>query len=62
METNKKCKECGEEFQNEIDDECPKCGSRTEMQEEYKAYLKRMLNGSAPIEHTMSFKEYKETA
>ncbi len=26
METNKKCKECGEEFQNEVDDECPMCG------------------------------------
>lgn len=33
-----------------------------ELEEEYKEYLKRMLNGSGPIEHTMSFKEYKETA
>ncbi len=32
------------------------------IQEEYKAYLKRMLNGSAPIEDTMSFKEYEESA
>ncbi len=23
---NQTCVECGEEFQNEIDDECPKCG------------------------------------
>ncbi len=27
----------------------------------YKEYLKRMLNGSAPIEETMSFKEYWDT-
>ena len=32
------------------------------MQEQYKAYLGRMLNGSAPIEETMSYEEYEESA
>ncbi len=27
----------------------------------YKEYLKRMLNGSAPIEQTASFEQYRET-
>ncbi|KKN40565.1 hypothetical protein LCGC14_0732010 [marine sediment metagenome] len=31
------------------------------MQEKYKAYLRRMLNGSAPIEETASYKEYEES-
>ncbi len=31
------------------------------IQEKYKAYLQRMLNGSAPIEETMSYKEFKES-
>ncbi len=26
MTANKKCQECEEEFYNEVDDECPKCG------------------------------------
>ncbi len=49
METNKKCKECGEEFQNEIDDECPKCGNGKRAIKNVKVTLHTYREGGSMI-------------
>ncbi|MBU1028138.1 MAG: hypothetical protein KKF48_03780 [Nanoarchaeota archaeon] len=35
---------------------------KQKMEKEYREYLVRMLNGSAPIEQTIGYEEYVKTA